>query len=424
VFIACGINHQTAPIELRERIAVTPNQHSTLLKQFMSIQDVHEMAILSTCNRTEFYGNVTPSHTLLEFFSEHTRVPITQLQPHWYSYEEQAAIHHALRVASGLDSMMIGEPQIFGQLKQAFAQACDSGTVGASLKTIFPFVFRASKRIRHTSGIHKNPVSLASVAAQQILRAFPNPEQLNILMIGTGDMAQLVMKYLKQAQIKNFWVASRTLEHATLLAQQHDAQVVDILKLSTHLPSMDVIITATACPIPFITKEMIEQALPARHHHPMFFLDLALPRNIQSDISQFEPVTLCNLDDLKTQCELNHQERQVAAALAETLVQDELEQYLRWSKTEATQQLITQFRTHMQILAQQELQLALSKLNNGACEQELMHSLTHRLLKKLTHLPTISLRQAALEGRSDLLEFMNTLMNPISISSEEHEAIH
>jgi glutamyl-tRNA reductase len=410
VFIACGINHKTAPIHLRERLSLSDVACDPLIDHLMTLPDINEVAVLSTCNRTELYCDLTDQADLLPTLAQHTQVPLTLLTDHWYAHTAEDGIKHAVRVASGLDSMMIGEPQIFGQFKQAYAKACDAGSAKSSLKNIFPFVFRASKQIRHQSGINKHAISLASVAAEQILASFQSHAELNILIIGTGEMAQLVTKYLSQANVQHFWIASRTEEHAQHLASQYKAKSINITALSQFLPKMDVIITATACPIPFITKDMVEASLGLRANKQQFFLDLALPRNVNEDINQLPQVTLCNIDDLKSKCQINLSERQAAAQVAEKLVDKALYQFMRWSNAEETQRLISDYRAQMQHLANHELSLALQQLKQGECESALLQKLTHRLFKKLTHLPTISLRQAALEGRTDLLAFVQTIL--------------
>lgn len=423
MFIACGINHKTTPIHLRERLAIHDSASTSFLDHLMALPGMNEAVILSTCHRTELYCELSDQKALMGFdrhsdhyplmhtIARHTQVPVTTLAEHWYAYKERAGIKHALRVASGLDSMLLGEPQIFGQFKQAYTKACDVGTAKSTFKNIFPFIFRASKRIRNESGIDKHALSLASVAAQQILNAFQGSTRLNVLIIGTGDMAQLMMKYLAKANIQHFWIASRTEAHAEDLASQYQATSLNITTLPQFLPQMDVIITATACPIPFITKEMVETSLKMRSQQPQFFLDLALPRNINEDIISLPQVTLCNIDDLKSQCELNLSARQNAAALAEQLLDQELSQFIRWSKAEESQRLITDYRSKMQDIANEELALALQQLKQGECESTLLKKLTHRLFNKLTHLPTISLRQAALEGRTDLLALMHSLLS-------------
>lgn len=410
VFIACGINHQTAPIHLREQLALQDVDRVDFLKHLMSFPHMNEAAVLSTCNRTELYCDLQEQEQLIHIVAQHTRVPLSVLSKHWYMHPEQAGVKHALRVASGLDSRMLGEPQIFGQFKQAYAQACEVGTAKSTLKNIFPFVFRATKRIRNESGIHKHAISVASAAAAQILQSFQSHQDLRVLIIGTGEMAQLVTKYLHDAGVQHFFIASRTEEHAQQLASLYKATPINILNFSQYLPQMDIVITATACPIPFITQDMVKAALEVKNQQPLFFLDLALPRDVCENVGQLSQVTLCNIDELQTQCQANLSERQQAALTAETLVENELSQFIRWSQTEASQHLISNYRTYMQTLAKQELTRALQQLDQTSLEAQALEKLTHRLFKKLTHLPTITLRQAALEGRTDLLEFAQSLL--------------
>ncbi|MCX7115467.1 MAG: glutamyl-tRNA reductase [Gammaproteobacteria bacterium] len=408
MFIACGINHQTAPIHFREKLSVPTTSQKPALEYLMATPNIQEITLLSTCNRTELYCQTTEPETLMETMASLCHVTSTDLHPHWYMHTDHQGIKHALRVASGLDSMMLGEPQILGQFKQAYQHACATGTAKSSLKQIFSYVFRASKRIRNLSGIGNTPVSIAYAATQRILQSIPQLDGVKIFVIGSGDMAQLVTKYLFDAGSRQFFVTSRTEAHAQKLASLYQGQVVPITSLEQTLPQVDIVITASTCPIPFITPEFLTPLLRNRTT-PLFLLDLAVPRNITETVGTLPHVTLCNIDELQTQCQVGQLERREAAVHAEQLVLQELDKFIRWSEVQHTKHLISHYRNTMHTLSQQELSRAVQQIALGESIHEVLEELTHRLFKKLTHLPTRSLRQAALEGCTELLDLAQLL---------------
>lgn len=420
VFIACGISHQSAPLRLREKITFPLCSQQAFLEHLVTLPTVNEAIFLSTCNRTEIYCDSEASQQLRDVLAEYCNIPSDSLSPHWYSYEDQQGLKHALRVACGLDSMMIGEPQILGQFKQAYHQACELGSAKNTLKQVFPHIFRACKHIRNQSGIHAHPVSVAYAAAQRIIEAFPDLQNSQVFVIGSGDTASLVTKYLYQAGVKHFFITSRTEEQAKKLAAHYPAETVLITDLPNYLNTADIVITATACPVPFISKKMIEEALRKRQQKSIFLLDLAVPRNIAEDVAELKDVQLYNIDSLQTICETGRQERQHAARRAEVLVNDELEKFARQARLSHAKSLICHYRNHMTHLANQELLHARQQLSQGQDAQLILDSLTHKLLKKLTHLPTISLRRAAIEDEQPLLNFAESLYAQLS---EPHETI-
>lgn len=410
-FFACGINHKTAPLSVREKIA----QHSDVRqKSLLQSADIHEVITLSTCNRTEIYCEAHDSNVVLHEFAKQHDIEHHTLKSYFYCYEGYEAIRHVLRVASGIDSMMIGEPQILGQMKRAYLEAEEQGRAKRHLRLIFQYIFSASKRIRHQSGIGHNPISVASAAARLIGTLFPDFSKLNALIIGTGEMAALVTKYLQQQGVSSFSVASRTLESATLLAQKLNAPSLTISDIPNHLAQADVIISATACPLPFIDKAMVQHALSTRHHKPMVFLDLAVPRDVEANVSELDGVRLFNIDDLHQAIENGMNERHKAAVLAEELVDSELDAFIRWDRSQLANDVICDYRSQMQGLAQHELQRATQKLTRGQCQYSVLAEFCDRLVNKLTHMPTVGLRQAASDNRNELLELAQYLFNATS----------
>ncbi|MBA2709299.1 MAG: glutamyl-tRNA reductase [Tatlockia sp.] len=411
VFVACGLNHKTAPINVREKIALPLAMQDSLLRGLVDSTPVREAAILSTCNRTEIYCDTDEPESISEWLAHQNQLSPDILTPYLYLHHGAGGIRHTLRVASGLDSMMLGEPQILGQMKQAYQYACQLGTVKSNLRQVFQYIFSASKRIRSLSGIGTNPVSIAYAAIQLIGQLFSDYKPLRVFIIGSGETATLVAKYLYKEGVRNFVVASRTSENAKQLAAAFDGKALTIAEIPQHLPQADVIISATACPLPFINKSLVEPALAQRGKSPMFFLDLAVPRDIEADVGDLEGVHLYNIDDLQYKIEKGMNERRSAALQAEQLIECELDNYIRWHRSLRAKDVICDYRSQMKNLAQQELHRAQQKLSAGYGQDQVLSEFCERLVNKLTHQPTAGLRQAAWDGREELLDLAQYLFN-------------
>lgn len=423
MFVACGLNHKTAPINLREKVALSSATQESLLQSIMNVPEINEAAILSTCNRTEIYCDTEYPHVIADWLAREHQIDPNSLMPFLYTHQEYQGIKHTLRVASGLDSMMIGEPQILGQMKQAYQDACRIGSVHTRLKPIFQHLFSAAKRIRTHSGIGANPVSIAYAAVQLINQHFPRPKALNVFIIGSGETSSLVAKYLQQENLHRFMVASRTLENATKLANKLGGQALSISDIIQYLPQADVVISATTCPLPFINKNSVEHSLKQRDFAPMFLLDLALPRDIEANVKELEHVHLYNIDDLQHIITQGMDERRQAALKAEQLIESEVDKYIRWHRSLHAKNTICDYRLHMKQLAQQELERALKKLAAGQSQHTVLNEFSERLVNKLTHKPTKGLRQIAWDGRDDLLSLAQYLFNPTTSNHISYEDI-
>ncbi|STX29472.1 glutamyl tRNA reductase [Legionella beliardensis] len=410
-FVACGLNYKTAPLDVREKIALPPAMQTDFLQNLIAQPAVNEAAILSTCNRTEIYCETDDPASLVPWLAKEHQIAAYNLLPFFYMHHGEQGIRHTLRVASGLDSMMLGEPQILGQMKQAYKQACEAGTIKANLRFIFEYVFKASKRVRTHSGIGASPISVAYAAVQLISKLFPNSKTLDVFLIGSGEIASLVAKYLHKQGIHRFRVASRTRENAQLLAMNFNGEALTIGDIPEYLSQADVVISATACPLPFINKSLVENALTKRHHAPMFFLDLAVPRDIEPDVGDLPGVSLCNIDDLQKMTDDGMNERRSAALQAEQLVDCELDNYIRWHRSLRAKEVICDYRNRMQLLAEEELRRAQGRLANGLNQDLVLREFCDRLVNKLTHQPTIGLRQAAWDGKQELLDLTHYLFN-------------
>ena len=411
VFVACGLNHKTAPLSVREKIALPAAMQNKLLHNLVNLSAVNEAAILSTCNRTEIYCDTEEPEALVPWLiREHEFLP--ERSSNWfYSHHGHQGVRHTLRVASGLDSMMLGEPQILGQMKQAYQQACLAGTVKSGLQNVFEYIFSASKRIRNRSGIGNNPVSIAYAAVQLIGQTFGDYKPLQVFLIGSGETATLVAKYLHKQGVRHFRIASRTRESAEKLASTFNGDALTIGDIPEYLSESDVVISATACPLPFINKSLVEHALQKRAFAPMFFLDLAVPRDIEPDVAELDNVQLFNIDDLQTKIDKGMDERRSAALKAEQIIDCELDNYIRWHRSLRANNIICDYRLHMQSQAEQELKRAQAKLTAGVNQEDVLRELCTRLVNKLSHNPTVGLKKAAWDGREDLLSLTHYLFN-------------
>lgn len=421
VFVACGLNYKTAPINVREKVAFSPAAQNFILNSLLNLPEVNEAFILSTCNRTEIYCDTQNPQILTHWLANTHQLSSDALSPYLYIHKGKQGIKHALRVASGLDSMMIGEPQILGQMKQSYQHANQLGAIKTELRPIFEYIFSASKRIRTLSGIGINPVSVAYAAAQQIGQCFADYKSLRVLLIGSGETAALIAKYLHQQGVHHFIVANRTLENAEKLANSFGGKTIPISNLAQYLPEADVVITATACPIPFINKALVTHALQQKAQAPMFFLDLAVPRNIEANITELGQIHLYNIDDLQNKIEKGLEERRQAALHAEQLIENELSNYLQVQRSRKAKKVICDYRTQMQHLAQKELQRALKRLSAGHCQHTVLNEFSERLVNKLTHNPTTGLKQIAQDGREDLFALAQYLFNTTNYQSSYEE---
>ncbi len=411
VFITCGLNHKSAPIEVREKIAQSSAIENYLLNRLAKLNGINEVLVLSTCNRTEIYCDTDKPDTLIAELAQILQYPLDELSSYLYLYHNQHAIRHILRVACGLDSMMLGEPQILGQLKRAYHDACQMGTIKSNLRHIFQSVFKTAKRIRTHSGVGKNPISIAYAATQLITQRFKSLDMLNIFIIGSGETASLVAKYLHQLGARQFMIANRTQEHAQLLAKRFNGKTLAITDIPHYLAQADVVISATTCPLPFINQSLVERALAARNQSFMFLLDLAIPRDIEANVAELKNICLYNIDDLQNIVGEGMEERREAALIAEQLIDDEMAQFIDWEREAKANEIITNYRSQMKSLAQDELQRAKKKLSSGKCQHSVLNELCERLVNKLTHIPTRGLRKVAFEDRTDLIDLLHSLLN-------------
>lgn len=413
-FIACGINHKTAPINIREKIAPSLEQQDDILLDLVQQPNVRGAMLLTTCNRTEIYCDTDSIPPILPWLAEKQSLPYALIDHHSYFHADDAGIRHTMRVACGLDSMVLGEPQILGQMKQAYHQANKIGTLSLPLQQIFRQVFNASKKVRTQTSIGSYPVSIAFTTVHLIRKLVPFLENARVLLIGSGDTATLVAKYLKNQGAKHFYVASRTLGNAKKAAESLSAESLTIHQIPDYISKADIIISATNCPLPFIGKEMVSHALTQRNTTAtnLFIFDLAVPRDVEPSVNELENVFLYNIDDLQTIANEGLEERQLAAFSAEQIIETELNNYLLQERGKKAHSAIREYRKYAKNVRLQELARSKRLLASGLTPETILEEMSHRIMRKLLHRPSLQLKQAAFEERYDLLEYTTHLYSP------------
>ncbi|WP_455206065.1 glutamyl-tRNA reductase, partial [Kaarinaea lacus] len=299
--LAFGINHKTAPVSIREQVAFEPTQITDALKDLVSHPHVEEAAIVSTCNRTELYCGLDQldQKVITSWMSQYHHLSESDLVPYIYAHPDQYAVRHALRVASGLDSMVLGEPQILGQMKDAYSAASHAGTLGGLLDRLFQHTFSVAKQVRTDTAIGASPVSVAFAAVSLAKQIFSNFEQHTALLIGAGETIELAARHLHEIGIGRMIIANRTVERAQTLAQEFNAYAISLPQIPAHLAEADIVISSTASPLPILGKGSVESALKARKHRPILMVDIAVPRDIEAEVGDLSDIYLYTVDDLQ-----------------------------------------------------------------------------------------------------------------------------
>ncbi|MDO9105039.1 MAG: glutamyl-tRNA reductase [Methylovulum sp.] len=403
--IAVGINYNTAPVSIRERLAFPADKLHAPLQELWQIQEISEAAILSTCNRTEFYCTSTTSNQqiLIDWVAQNKHINAAEFAPYLYSHTDSGLIRHMFRVACGLDSMILGEPQILGQMKTAYQVACDAGTLGKKLGKLFQHTFSAAKKVRTDTAIGSSPVSVAFAAVQLAQQIFDKLSEQTALLIGAGETIELTARHLSQQGIGRLIIANRTYDKAHTLAAQFNGYAIDLSELPTHLAEADIVISSTASPLPILGKGRVESALKKRKHKPMFMVDLAVPRDIEAEVEQLRDVYLYTVDDLQHTIDQNMNSRRQAAEQAEEIIDTQVDYFLAWLRAQGAQSTIRDYRLSAEQTRDETLQKALAQLKNGVAPEEALTRLAHMLTNKLIHTPSTQIRAAAENERHDLI---------------------
>ena len=393
-----GVNHTTAPISVRENVAFNTENLAYALND-LTINHASEAAILSTCNRTEIYVQSDTPEAVINWFANYHRLNLSQISPYIYTLNSQDAVRHAFRVASGLDSMVLGEPQILGQFKQSVKIAQDAGTLGALLHKLFQRTFEVAKEVRTNTDIGCNSISMAAAAVKLAQRIFGDISQQRVLLIGAGEMIGLCADHFAAQKVKSVTIANRTIERGNVLAEKLtalriNAQAILLNDLPNRFAEFDIVITSTASQLPIVGLGMVERAVKTRRHRPIFMVDLAVPRDIEPEVAALEDVFLYTVDDLALVVNDGLENRQLAAIDAQAIVDARVDGFMQWLKKRDAVPTIKALRDQAETIRLIELQKALKLLQKGENPAVVMHMLSNALTNKFLHAPSHALNLA------------------------------
>jgi glutamyl-tRNA reductase len=403
--LAIGLNHTTAPIEIRERVNFSPEQIQAALHDLIERELAQEVVIVSTCNRTElYYGDKNnTAEVIINWLSHYHNISYQQLQNHLYIYSQASAIRHLLRVACGLNSMILGEPQILGQIKSAYQVARAAKTTGRLLNKLFEHTFSVAKQVRTDTEIGSSPVSVAFAAVRLAQQIFGDLSTQSALLIGAGETIELAARHLHENRLGRMIVANRTVERARQLAKEFAGYAISLEEISLHLAEADIVITSTASPIPIVTAADIKQAIKIRKHRPIFIVDIAVPRDVEPAAGELEDVYLYSVDDLNEVIQENLRSREQAALKAEEIIDTQVLHFISWWNSLDTIELICHLRERAQDNRHRVVKKAKRMLDNGKSPYEVVDYMAHTLTNTLMHSPCAQLRQAGYDGRDDLV---------------------
>ena len=401
-----GVNHKTAPIELRERIAISRDELPETTRALAAVPGVAECMIVSTCNRVELLASVeSPQTDLTAFLHRHFGLDPALLAPHVYQHHDQEAVRHLFRVAASLDSMVVGEPQILGQVKEAFAVARASGTVGGQLEHLLQSAFAAAKKVRSETEIGSNSVSIASVAVELARKIFGSLQGRTVFLVGAGKMSELAARHLVQQGAGAILVTNRTLERARQLAEPFDGRVIPFDQLYEAATEADIVISSTGAPHPIFRREHGQQFMHRRRNRPMFFIDIAVPRDVDPAVNKLDGIFVYDIDDLQAVAASHMAERSREAGDAEALVAGEVERFHQRQRTVNVAPAIVALQRQAEEIRQAELRRIHARIGTLTAEQlAAVEALTRGLVNKFLHPPMQALKQAARENDATRLE--------------------
>ncbi|QKJ86956.1 Glutamyl-tRNA reductase [Paramixta manurensis] len=408
--LALGINHKTAPIALRERVTFSPDTLQQALNSLLAQPLVQGGVVLSTCNRTELYLSVEQQENLQEqlvrWLCDYHHLSADEVRKSLYWHHDNEAVSHLMRVASGLDSLVLGEPQILGQVKKAFADSQRGHSLSSELERMFQKTFSVAKRVRTETDIGASAVSVAFAACTLARQIFESLATVNVLLVGAGETIELVARHLREHNVKKLLIANRTRERAQALASEVGAEVIGLGDIDARLAEADIIISSTASPLPIIGKGMVERALKARRNQPMLLVDIAVPRDVEPEVGKLPNAYLYSVDDLQTIIENNMAQRKAAAVQAETIVAQESGEFMAWLRAQSAVETIRDYRSQAELVRAELESRALTALQQGADAQDVLRDLARKLTNRLIHTPTKSLQQAARDGDEERLQIL------------------
>ncbi|MDS4022019.1 MAG: glutamyl-tRNA reductase [Candidatus Competibacter sp.] len=409
--LALGLNHLTAPVDVRERVAFAPDRLGLALRDLLDRGGAREAAILSTCNRTELYCGLKggDDRPVAEWLSDYHMLRTGDLQPYLYRHTDQRAVRHILRVAAGLDSLVLGEPQILGQVKAAYQAANSAGTLGSLLERLFQHTFAVAKQVRTDTRIGASPVSVAFAAVGLARQIFADLPRRTALLIGAGDTIELVARHLHESGVGRLIVANRTLERAHALVASFAGYAIALDEIPIHLSEADIVIASTAGPGLMLEAATVRKCLKQRRRQPMFMVDLAMPRDIDPAVADLDDVYLYTVDDLRDIIQENLRSRQAAAQQAEEIIDSQVEHFMAWLRAQDGAASIRALRQQAEAARDDALARARRQLAQGRDPTEVLNILAHALTNKLIHPPCAGLREAAARSDAEMLNLIKNL---------------
>ncbi len=408
-----GVNHRTAPVSVREQLALNPETLPEALQNLLETDGIQEAVILSTCNRLEVYCNQAhdSDDALTDWIQHFYGVPSSDFKPHLYRYEKDEAVRHLLRVACGLDSMILGEPQILGQLKTSFSTAADLGAIGKLMNKLFQHSFSVAKQVRTDTAIGSSPVSVAFAAVRLAQQIFGELNHQTALLIGAGETIELAARHLHENDLGRMIIANRTLERSQHIASEFSGYAIGLSDIHQHLHEADIVISSTASQLPILGKGAVEKALKARRHKPMFMVDIAVPRDIEPEINDLDDVYLYTVDDLESVIEENLHNRRAAAMQADEIIDTQVTHFMDWMQSLDSVSVIRSLRQQVDDYRVEALGKARKQLARGEDPEKVMERLATSLCNKFTHQPTVCLREATVDGRHDMVDSIRDLFD-------------
>ena len=409
--LACGVNHHTAPVAIRERVAFPPEVLPRALVDVTGREIAREAAILSTCNRTEIYCSSAEPERVIEWMSRFHSLEPREVKPYLYLLPGDQAVKHAFRVASGLDSMVLGETQILGQMKQAADRAQAVGTLGLMLNKLFQRTFSVAKEVRTATEIGANTVSMSAAAVTLAARIFADLSEQAVLFVGAGEMIELTATHFAARKPRRLMVVNRTEERARELARRFGGEAAALTALPELLPDFDILVTSTASPLPIIGLGLVERAIKLRKHRPMFMVDLAVPRDIEPEVGALDDVFLYTVDDLGEVVRDGQDARQAQVVQAEAIIDASVHEFMHWVDSRKAVPTLRALRDHAERMRRHELQKAHKMLARGEDPVRVLEAMSRALMNKYLHDPSHALNQASANERDALTRLIQRLYN-------------
>ncbi|ELY2496326.1 glutamyl-tRNA reductase [Cronobacter muytjensii] len=408
--LALGINHKTAPVSLRERVTFSPDTLDQALESLLSQPMVQGGVVLSTCNRTELYLSVEEQDNLhdklVRWLCDYHKLDEAEVRNSLYWHHDNDAVSHLMRVASGLDSLVLGEPQILGQVKKAFADSGRGHANASELERMFQKSFSVAKRVRTETDIGASAVSVAFAACTLARQIFESLSTVTVMLVGAGETIELAARHLREHHVQKMIIANRTRERAQRLADEVGAEVIGLGEIDERLKDADIIISSTASPLPIIGKGMMERALKTRRNQPMLLVDIAVPRDVEPEVGKLANAYLYSVDDLQSIIQHNMAQRKAAAVQAESIVEQEAHEFMAWLRAQSVSETIREYRAQAEQVREELTSKALAALRAGGDAEAIMQDLARRLTNRLIHTPTKSLQQAARDGDDERLHIL------------------